>query len=125
MHAAVAIKMIDCSAAISSKHSARVRVVHHHDAIVFFRQRAKLRQQRNVSVHGKHAVGDNQFFPRKTCMFLQNSFAVLCVLVFENLDGRSREPRTIDDGRVIQFVRNDQVLFAEHRGDCSRIRRKS
>jgi hypothetical protein len=41
-----------------------MRVVDHHDGAVFFRQIAQPRQRPNVTIHGKHAVGDQQLLAR-------------------------------------------------------------
>src|SRR2546423_1706615 len=81
-----------------------MRVVHHHDAVVFFSEVAQLRQRRDVAVHGKNAVRDNQFFPRKIRVFLQDAFAVLHIFVLENFDRRFRKPRAVDDRCMIQFI---------------------
>ena len=82
----MAIEMIDRAASAPAQHARSVRVVHHHDAVVFFRQVAELRQRCDVAVHGEHAVGNQQLAPRPVCRLLQVALAIGQVLVLENLD---------------------------------------
>src|SRR6266566_846637 len=53
VHAPVTSEVVDGAASPASQHARSVRVVHHHDAVVFFREIAKLRQRRDVSIHEK------------------------------------------------------------------------
>ena len=45
---------------------------------------------------------------------------VVGVLVLEHLDLGAREPRAVDDRRVVQPVAHDHVLLVEDRGDGAR-----
>ena len=119
------IKMVNRSSPAAPQHAARVRVVHHHDAAVLFRQVAKRWQRSEISIHRKHAVRNNQFLPRKIRMLLQNPFAVLHILVLENFDRRFRKPPAVNNRRVIQLIRNNQIFLPQHCRYRSRVRRKS
>jgi hypothetical protein len=57
--------------------------------------------------------------------FLQDALAVLHILVLENFDRRFRKPRPIDDRRMIQLVRNDEIVFAKNGRYGSRVGRKA
>jgi hypothetical protein len=52
------------AAPVASQDARSMRIVHHHDGAIFFRQIAERGQRADVAVHGKYAVGDEQFFPR-------------------------------------------------------------
>src|SRR5215469_4229837 len=117
IHAAVAIEMVDRAPASRAEHTGRVRVVNHHDATVFFGQVAQRGQVGYVAVHGKNAVGDEQLFPREIFVFLQDAFAIGDVLVLKHLDGGFRKARAVDNGRVVELVRDDEIVFAENRGN--------
>ena len=125
MHAAVALVMVHGPAPAASQHARSVRVVHHHDAVVFLGEFAQFRQRRDIAVHRENAVRDDQLLSRKIRVLLQDALAVLHILVLENFDGRFRKPRTIDDRSMIQLVGNDQVFLAKHRSDSSRVGRKT
>ena len=51
VHAAVALVMVHGPAPAAAQHPRSMRVVHHHDAAIFFGKVAKLRQRRDISVH--------------------------------------------------------------------------
>ena len=125
MHAPVALVMVHGAAAVASKHAGPVSVVHHHDAVVFFGEVAQLRQRRNIAVHREHAVGDNQLLSRKICMLLEDAVAVLHIFVTKDLNRRFRKPRPVNNRRMVQFVGDDQIVFAEHGRNRSSVGRKS
>src|SRR6185437_1777977 len=58
VNASVAAQMIDGTASVTAQDAGGVRIVDHHDAIVFFGETAKLRKRRDVALHRKNAVGD-------------------------------------------------------------------
>src|SRR5271169_3959919 len=58
VHAAVAIQMVNGAAAPAAEDAGGMRVVHHHDAIIFFGQVAERGEIGDVAIHGKNAVGD-------------------------------------------------------------------
>ena len=58
--ASVHMKVIDGAAPAFPKDSFAVRVVHHDHRVVFFRQLHQGRQRRDIAIHGKNAVGDDQ-----------------------------------------------------------------
>ena len=39
----------------------------------------------------------------------------------EDQNFRFGQPRSVDDGSMIQLVRDDEIVFAQHRRDCARI----
>src|SRR5579863_8084847 len=62
IHTSVAIEMVNGAAAAIAEDAGGVRVVNHHDAIIFFGERAEGREIGDVAVHGKYAIGDEEFF---------------------------------------------------------------
>ena len=58
--AAMQPEMIDCPASIPAEDTARVCIIHHHDAAVLFGERAQLRKRAEIAVHAEYAVGDQQ-----------------------------------------------------------------
>ena len=117
--------MINRPATAAPKHARRVRIVHHHDAVESLGQIAQRRQIGDIAFHRKHTVGDQQLFPRPILGFFQHALAIGDVLVFENLNRRAGQPASIDNRRVIQLIRDDQIFFAQNGRDRSRIRRES
>src|SRR5580698_9171412 len=53
--------------------------------------------------------------------FLKQLLGVSDVFMPENLDLRPRETRAVDDARMVQLIGDDEILFAENRGNRSRI----
>ena len=116
--------MIDGAAAVLPEHAARVRIVDHHDAAGFLGELAEARQRTEVAVHAEDAVRDEQLaLPGR--QILEDLARRVHVLVGEHLDRRAAETAAVDDARVIQLVRDDDVLFAENRRDGARVRRES
>jgi hypothetical protein len=58
--AAVAVEMIDRPTAVLPKHTARMRIVDHHDRAELFGDGAEIRQQSEIAIHREHAVGDHE-----------------------------------------------------------------
>src|SRR6516162_12827 len=114
MDAAMAIEMVDGATTAAAEDSAGVSVVDHHDAAVFFGEIAKLWQRRDVAIHRKDAVGDDQFFSGEGGMFLEDALAVRKIFVLEHFDGGFRKTRAIDDGGVIQLIGNDEIILAQN-----------
>ena len=102
-----------------------MRVVHHHDRAILFRHLAQPGQRPNIAIHRKHAVGDHQFPPRLILHAGQLLFGVRHIFVAENQDLRSRQPRSIDDRRMVQLIGDDEIFLAQQRRNRSRIRRES
>jgi len=67
-----------------------VRVVDHHDAIVFFSEAAKFAAAQ-LSPSLKNAVGDDQLLSRKAGVLLQDALAVFHIFMLEDFDCRSRK----------------------------------
>ena len=89
-----------------------VRIIHHHQRAVLFRQVANRWKVRDVAVHRKHAVRRDHFEARVACR-LQLHFEVSHVIVFVALPLRFAEPDAVNDAGVIQLIRNDRVLRAQ------------
>ncbi len=123
--ASVTSQVIDRAAAIAPQHAGGMRVVDHHDAIIFFGQIAQRGQRRDISVHRKNAVGNQQFMPGPVFSLPAQALAIGNIPVLENLNCRSRKPAAIDDGGVIQFIGKNQIVFAKDGRDRSRIRREA
>src|SRR2546426_10238351 len=121
VYAAVAAGMVHRAAPTAPENAGGMGVVHHHDAIVFFRQVAELRQRRDVAVHGEDAIGDQQLVAGEIFRLFASALAIGDVFVLENLDGGLGQAAAVNDGGVIQLVGNNQVLFAENGGDGARV----
>ena len=120
MHAEV----IDGAAAVLSEHAARVGVVHHHDAPYSSASGAEIRQRAQVAVHAEHAVGDEQLaLPGR--QLAEDLARGVGVAMREHLDGRAAQATAVDDARVVQLVRDDDVLFREDRRDRAGVRREA
>ena len=117
--------MVHGAAPPAAQHARGMRVIHHHDAVVFLPKVAQLRQRRNIAVHRKNTVGNDQLLARKIRVLFEDALAVLHVLVLENLDRGSGKTRAIDDRSVIQLVGNNQIVFSQNCRHRSRVGRKS
>ena len=117
VNAAVTAEMIHGAASVASENAGGMRVVHHHDAIVFFSEVAKLREGGDVAFHGKNAVGDEQLVAVPVFGFFENALAIGDILVLENFYGGFGEAAAVNDGGVVEFVGDDQVFLAENGGD--------
>ena len=82
-------------------------------------------QRADVAIHGKDAVGDQQLLARLFLDAGQLFFGVRNVFVPEDQNLRLRKPRAVDDRGMVQRVGNDEIFFAQHRRDRSRIGRKA
>ena len=115
VHPAVHLEVIDSATAIAAQNAGGVSVVHHHDGAIFFRQIAKPGQRTDIAVHGEHAISDQQLLAGLIFDAGQLRLGVRNILVLEHQNFCAREPRAIDDRGVIQLVRDDEVVFAQHR----------
>jgi hypothetical protein len=91
-----------------------VRVVDHHQRIVFLRQIAYLVEPRQIAVHGKYAIRRDQPMPRIACL-PQLLFQVLHVAIAITESHGFGQPHSVDDAGVIQRIADDGILFVEQR----------
>ena len=110
-------EMIDRSATVAAQHAGGVRVVDHHDGAVFVGEVTQFVYGADVAVHREDAVGDDELAARLVCDFLELLFGVGRVFVAEDFDLGAGEARAVDDARVVELVGDDEVFFAEDRGD--------
>jgi len=71
------------------------------------------REAPDIAVHGKDAVGDEQFAPGRRGKFRQDLFGRRHILVREDVNPGPGEPAAIDDAGVVQLVGDDMVLRTE------------
>ena len=92
----------------------RVRVIHHHQRVVFIRQIAHALQVGDHTVHGEHAVGGDQDVasPCFTGLF-QARFQLHHVVVGVAETLRFAQAYAVDDGGVVQGVGDNRVFCAE------------
>ena len=92
----------------------RVRVIHHHQRVVFIRQIAHAFQVGNHTVHGEHAVGGDQDVAGTgfTGLF-QAGFQLNHVVVGVAETLRFTQANTVDDGGVVQGVGDNRIFCAE------------
>ena len=117
IHASVDVEMIDGAAAVAAENAGGVGVVDHHDGAVFFCEVAQARERADVAVHGEDAIGDEQLFAGLVFHAGEFFFGVGDVLVFEDENLGARETRTVDDGGMVQSIRDDEIFLAQNRGD--------
>ncbi len=108
------MKMICAAPPVAAKHARGMRVVDHHDGAVLFGELGKLVDRADVAIHRKDAIGDQQLAARLVLNLLQQLLGVRHVLVAEHLDLRPREPRAVDDARVVQLIGEDEVVLAQN-----------
>ena len=117
--------MIDGAAPVAAQHAGSMRIVDHHDGAVFFGEIAQRGQRADIAVHGEDAVGDQQLLAGLVLDAGQLLFGVRDVFVAEDENLRLREARAVDDRGVVQRVGDDEVVFAQHRRNRSRIGREA
>jgi hypothetical protein len=122
VHASVQAEVIHGPAAVLPEHAARVRIVDHHDAAELIGHVAQLRQRAQVSVHAEDAVGNQEHASVPARQFGDDPAGGTGVTMRKDLDRRPAEPRSVDDAGVIQLIRHDEVIAAEQRRHCSRVR---
>ena len=96
-------------------------VVDHHDGTVFVGEVGQGGDGADVSVHGEDAVGDEEFVAGLVLDLLEELFGVGYVFVTEDFDFGAGEAGSVDDAGVIEFVGEDEVVFAEDAGDGSGV----
>ena len=109
--------MINGAAAVTAQHAGGVGVIYHHDGAVLFGEIAERGQRADIAIHGEDAVGDQQLMARLILDGGQLFFRVGHVFVAEDQNFRARKPGAINDAGVVQLVADDEIVFAENRGD--------
>ena len=104
------------AAAMRAHEADGVAVVNHRQRVIAVRQIADGLEVCNIAIHGKHAVGRNQDlfaagFPR----VLELGFEILHVVVQIAVALGLAQAHAVDDGRVVQLIRNDRVLRPKQR----------
>ena len=102
-----------------------MRIVHHEQDIVLLCHFIQLWQGSDIAVHAEHAVGDDQgpavvggvLFDR----ILQRRWIIM--LISDDL--RTREPAAVDNGGMVQAVREDHILFPDQGGDRPQVGRET
>ena len=100
-----------------------VRIVDHHQRVVRVGEIADRSQIGDDAVHREHAVGRDQLEARAGGVGLgELRFEIRHVVVAIAVALRLAEPDAVDDARVIQFVADDGVLFAQQRLEQPAVR---
>ena len=86
-----------------SHHSCRVRLVDHHQRVVFFSQIAYFIYRRHVPVHRKHAVGANNTKALRLCFF-QTAFQICHIGVGIAIAFGLAQPYAVDNRSVVQRI---------------------
>src|SRR5579872_3769385 len=86
VHAAVQVEMIDRAAPVASEHTRSMRVVHHHDGAVLFRDLYQCRERADIAFHGENAVGDEQLAARNRTQPFEDLSRGGYVFVRENVN---------------------------------------
>ena len=91
---------------------------------VLFRKVAQRRQRAEIAIHAEHAIGDEQ--PALAGgQLADDAPRGVDILVREHLDGGAAQAAAVDDARVVQLVRDDDVVFCQDRRDRSGIGREA
>ena len=84
-----------------------------------------VRQRAEVAVHAEHAVGDEERRAGAAGSDLQDLARRVDVLVRKHLDRRAAQAAAVDDARVVQLVRHDDVVLAEDGRDRAGVGREA
>ena len=106
--------MLVRAAAVLAHEADGVRIIDHHQGVVFFGQIADARQVGDDAVHRKNAVGGDDAEPGAGSL-LELRFEIGHVVVFVAEPLGLAEPHAVDDAGVVQFVGDDRVFGPEER----------
>ena len=113
-------EVIAYATSLLAEYTQAVGFVNHEGAVVFMLELYDFRKLCKVSLHGEHAVYDNQldgFF----WQLLKHALQILHVVVLVMQLCCKRKPAPINDGSVVSVVANDIVSTAYNRGNDTRI----
>ena len=116
--------MVHRAAPVAPQHAGRVRVVDHHDGAMPCGRFHQPRQWRDIAIHGKDAVRDQQLAARNAFEFRQNFIRRRRVLVRKNVNLRLRQTAAVDDARVVQLIGNNVIFRRENRRHRPRVGRE-
>ena len=102
-------------AAPTADHADAVGVVGHQPGVVARRERRKLRQRREVAVHGEHAIGRDQRARVPAAVLGEQRLDMRHVGMPERQHGRAREPRAGPQAGMRQLVDQHEVVAADQR----------
>ena len=88
-------------------------IVHHDQSVIFIRQVTDGLQVGDIAVHGEHTVGSNKLDAAVFGLF-QAALEILHIVILVAPALGFAQPYTIDNGGVIQFVRNNSVFFTKN-----------
>ena len=97
-----------------------MRLVHHHEGIVFLRQFADLVHRSHVSVHGEHSVSGDNPEPLGLSL-LQTTLEIGHISIGITVSLRLAEPYAVDDGRMVQCIGNDGIFLSQKRFEDSSV----
>ena len=116
--------MIRRSAAIRSHHTRAVRIIDHDSRIKLFRQRTNLVKRRDIAIHGKDAIRDNQTLTHILgCNKRIPETIHIAVLV--NAALCLRQTAAIDNRCMIQAIGDNRIFRFHNRRNRACIRCKS
>src|SRR5687768_17515990 len=106
--------MLRAASACSTHKTSSVTIIYHHHCIILLCQVANLVNLSDDTIHGKHTVGCNQ--PSADALyFLHDFLMIMHAIVRISIPGSFAKPDAIDDGSMIELVRNDCILFIQKR----------
>ncbi|KOT06761.1 8-amino-7-oxononanoate synthase domain protein [Burkholderia mallei] len=108
------------AAALRAEHAEAVRVVDDEPRAVCLGERDEARERRDVAVHAEHGVGDDQL--RRRVAGAQARVERVGVAVRVDLHVRARQPRAVDQRRMIERVGEDRRAAARERGERGEVR---
>src|SRR5260370_39483271 len=104
-------------------HSGGMRFIHNNTGAVTVRQREKFGDRSDITIHAKHAFGDNQFPAAFLRVVSQSRFERVQIEMRINAFSRAGEPDAVNETRMIQGIRINQILFLQKRSYQAEIRR--
>ena len=107
-----------------SDHTGRVRLIDHNEGIVFLRQFVDLIQRTYIAVHGENAVGSDDAEALCLCLF-EFGLEVRHVAIRIAIAHRLTETHAVDDGSMVEGIRDDRILFGQQRFEQTTVRIKT
>ena len=105
-----------CAATIRANKTDRVRIIDHHQRLVFIGQRADAVEIGNDAVHREHPIGCDHLVARPGSISeLQLRFEIRHIVVAIAKALCLAQAHTIDDAGVVEFIADHRIFLAQQR----------
>ena len=119
------MEVIHRAASATSEYAGGMGIIHIGHAVVLFRQGNDARQIRDIPVHGKHTVGNDEHLVVIRAALFQYALQVLHIAVAKHRFLGFGKTATVNNRGMVEFIRNDEIAFIHCRLDSSGIAVKS